>query len=34
MPTYHPSYLLRGYNPEAKRQAFEDLKKVFMYVYG
>ncbi len=33
MPTYHPSYLLRGYNPEGKRQAFEDLKEVFTYVY-
>ena len=34
MPTYHPSYLLRGYNREAKREAFEDLKRVFRYVYG
>lgn len=34
MPTYHPSYLLRGYNVAAKRQAFEDLKKVFKFVYG
>ncbi len=34
MPTYHPSYLLRGYNVEAKRQAFQDLKQVFLYVYG
>ena len=33
MPTYHPAYLLRGYNPEGKRQAFEDLKEVFTYVY-
>ena len=33
MPTYHPSYLLRGYNPEGKRQAFDDLKEVFTYVY-
>ncbi len=33
MPTYHPSYLLRGYNPEGKRQAFEDLKEVLTYVY-
>ncbi|MCY4188111.1 MAG: uracil-DNA glycosylase [Bryobacterales bacterium] len=33
MPTYHPSYLLRGYNPQGKRQAFEDLKKVLTYVY-
>lgn len=34
MPTYHPSYLLRGYNKAGKREAFEDLKKVFEYVYG
>ena len=33
MVTYHPSYLLRGYNPEGKRQAFEDLKEVLTYVY-
>ena len=33
MPTYHPSYLLRGYNPQGKRQAFDDLKAVFTYVY-
>ncbi len=33
MPTYHPSYLLRSYNPDAKRQAFQDLKKVFEFVY-
>ena len=26
IPTYHPSYLLR--NPSAKREVFEDLKKV------
>jgi DNA polymerase len=26
IPTYHPSYLLR--NPSAKKEAFEDLKKV------
>ncbi len=26
MPTYHPAYLLR--NPAAKREAWEDLKKV------
>jgi uracil-DNA glycosylase family 4 len=31
--TYHPSYLLRAYNVEAKREAWEDLKKVFHYVY-
>lgn len=33
MVTYHPSYLLRGYNQEAKREAWEDLKKVLHYVY-
>ena len=26
MPTYHPAYLLR--KPEAKREAWEDLKRV------
>jgi DNA polymerase len=26
MPTFHPAYLLR--NPEAKREVWEDLKKV------
>jgi uracil-DNA glycosylase len=33
MPTFHPSYLLRAYNKEAKRMAWEDLKKVLHYVY-
>lgn len=33
MPTFHPSYLLRGYNRDAKRLAFLDLKKLFLYVY-
>lgn len=33
MPTFHPSYLLRGYNKQGKLQAFQDLKKVFLYVY-
>ena len=33
MPTYHPSYLLRAYNKEAKREAWEDLKKVLHFVY-
>jgi uracil-DNA glycosylase family 4 len=33
MVTYHPSYLLRAYNQEAKRQAWEDLKKALHYVY-
>ena len=31
--TYHPSYLLRLYNQEAKREAWEVLKKVLHYVY-
>ncbi|HEY4364862.1 MAG TPA: uracil-DNA glycosylase [Bryobacteraceae bacterium] len=31
--TYHPSYLLRQYNAEAKREAWEDLKTVLHYVY-
>jgi DNA polymerase len=31
--TYHPSYLLRAYNVEAKREAWEDLKKVLHFVY-
>ena len=34
MPTFHPSYLLRAYNKEAKRMAWEDLKKVLHHVYG
>jgi uracil-DNA glycosylase len=33
MVTYHPSYLLRAYNQEAKREAWEDLKTVFHFVY-
>ena len=33
MVTYHPSYLLRAYNVQAKREAWEDLKKVLHYVY-
>ena len=33
MVTYHPSYLLRPYNAEAKREAWEDLKKVLHFVY-
>jgi uracil-DNA glycosylase len=33
MVTYHPSYLLRQYNQEARREAWEDLKKVLHYVY-
>ena len=31
--TYHPSYLLRPYNQNAKREAWEDLKKLFHFVY-
>ena len=33
MVTYHPSYLLRGYNQAAKREAWEDLKKALHFVY-
>jgi uracil-DNA glycosylase family 4 len=33
MATYHPSYLLRPYNQNAKKEAWEDLKKVLHYVY-
>jgi DNA polymerase len=33
MVTYHPSYLLRPFNQAAKREAWEDLKKVLHYVY-
>jgi uracil-DNA glycosylase len=33
MVTYHPSYLLRQYNQNAKREAWEDLKKVLHFVY-
>jgi DNA polymerase len=33
MVTYHPSYLLRPYNQNAKREAWDDLKKVLHYVY-
>ena len=33
MVTYHPSYLLRPYNENAKREAWEDLKKVLHFVY-
>jgi DNA polymerase len=31
--TYHPSYLLRAYNQDAKREAWEDLKKALHFVY-
>lgn len=33
MVTYHPSYLLRPYNQNAKREAWEDLKKVLHLVF-
>ncbi len=33
MVTYHPSYLLRPYNQDAKREAWEDLQKVLHFVY-
>jgi DNA polymerase len=33
MPTYHPSFLLRPYAQDKKREAWEDLKKVLHYVY-
>jgi DNA polymerase len=33
MVTYHPSYLLRAVSPAAKREAWDDLKKVLHYVY-
>lgn len=33
MVTYHPSYLLRPYNQNAKRESWEDLKAVLHYVY-
>src|SRR5271157_2146431 len=32
MVTYHPSYLLRPYNQSAKREAWDDLKKVLHFV--
>ncbi|MGD0580572.1 MAG: uracil-DNA glycosylase [Bryobacteraceae bacterium] len=33
MPTYHPSFLLRPYSQNAKRESWEDLKKALHYVY-
>ena len=33
MVTYHPSYLLRAYNQSAKREAWEDLKKLLHFVF-
>lgn len=32
MVTYHPSYLLRPYNQDAKKEAWLDLRKLFHYV--
>ncbi|MBU2591403.1 MAG: uracil-DNA glycosylase [Nitrospinota bacterium] len=32
MPTYHPSYLLRNYTPTARKDVFEDVKKVLAYI--
>src|SRR2546422_6152100 len=33
MVTYHPSYLLRPYDQNAKREAWEDLEKVLHFAY-
>lgn len=33
MVTYHPSYLLRQYNQDAKREAWQDLKTLLHFVY-
>ncbi|HXB72223.1 MAG TPA: uracil-DNA glycosylase [Candidatus Acidoferrales bacterium] len=33
MVTYHPSYLLRAYNQDAKREAWEDLKRLLHFIY-
>jgi len=33
MVTYHPSFLLRAYNQEAKREAWADLKTLLHFVY-
>jgi uracil-DNA glycosylase len=33
MVTYHPSYLLRQYNQQARREAWEDLKALLHFVY-
>ena len=33
MATYHPSYLLRQYNQEARREAWQDLKTLLHFVY-
>jgi uracil-DNA glycosylase family 4 len=33
MVTYHPSYLLRQYNQDAKREAWQDLRTLLHFVY-
>jgi DNA polymerase len=33
MVTYHPSYLLRPYNQNAKKEAWMDLRKAFHFLY-
>lgn len=33
MVTFHPSYLLRPYNQDAKREAWQDLKTILHFVY-
>ena len=33
MPTYHPSFLLRPYSQNAKRESWEDLKMVLHYAF-
>ena len=33
MITYHPSYLLRQYNQQARREAWDDLKTLLHFVY-
>lgn len=33
MVTYHPSYLLRPYNQNAKKEAWLDLRKAFHFLY-
>jgi DNA polymerase len=33
MVTYHPSYLLRPFNQNAKREAWDDLKKALHFVF-
>lgn len=34
MPTFHPSFVLRRYTNEVRKQVFQDLQKVFGFVYG